>query len=220
MRFWLKQGDRNPPLIVTLRDSTGAIVDTTTLDTVKFNMRRRSTGNIKLDNATASFLEPRTSGQVQYDWAAGDTDTPGEYDAEFEVIDAGESQTFPGDTFIEVVISPSIDDGTIDAQGIYELRRATGEVGDTMFLDTELERALNRRDGELNAAAYDVWSWKLAEYANLVNVQEGGSNRSLSDLFDHAQKMIDFYGARSTTIIGEITTAVGSRARTRRIVRE
>lgn len=45
----------------------------------------------------------------------------------------------------------------------------------------------------LYRAAAAVWSVKASGYAELVNVSESGSSRSLGDLFERAQRMASYY---------------------------
>jgi hypothetical protein len=103
-----KTGDR-PPVYATLTDDglplnlTGA--------TVEFLMRDFGGGAADVMGA-ASIEGPPQDGNVRYDWAAGQTDTPGEYEASFRVTFAGGvEQTFPNDDFIAIIIEASIDSG-------------------------------------------------------------------------------------------------------------
>lgn len=223
MRFWIKQGDKGPPLVMTLVNDKGEVVDTTALDSGRFLMRSREDNSVVIDNAI-SFLSPRTDGRVQYDWQANDTLLAGEFDAEIEVVDGAAAQTYPTDGFIEVVVAPSIDNGdpnAVPSALLQDLRRATGEIGETTYLDTTLSEVLINRQLEVDAAAYDVWTWKAADYANLVTVNEGGSSRAMSDLLDHALKMIELYRSRSVLVQDDLLLVVPVRStRTRRIVRE
>lgn len=102
--FYLKKGDTSPSIRYTLSptvDLTGA--------TVRFSMRNRATGAIKINRATAGIVAPATGGVVQYNWTSGDVDTAGEYQAEFEITHAsGTPETFPNYGFIAVKISEDI----------------------------------------------------------------------------------------------------------------
>lgn len=73
--------DDTRPLDVTLErsglDLTGA--------SVKFFMRRRDRPGGSLIQGNASVLAPPTDNRVRYTWAAGQTSTPGIYDAEWQV---------------------------------------------------------------------------------------------------------------------------------------
>lgn len=82
--FTIKRNDTKPYLNVTLR-SNGAPIDLTDC-TVRFHMKMLNAGAAKVD-ASADIVDA-LAGAVEYRWVAGDTDTEGTYNAEFEVVDA------------------------------------------------------------------------------------------------------------------------------------
>lgn len=45
----------------------------------------------------------------------------------------------------------------------------------------------------LYGAAVEVWTHKAADWAELVNTSEGDARRDMSDLLDHAERMIAKY---------------------------
>ena len=101
--FTIKRGDRLPPLTVTLRDAAGAAVPLTGA-TVRFHMREIGAQEVKV-NRPAQVVQPPANGQVSYAWAAGDTDTPGTYYAEFQVTwSDGTVQTFPNVDYLTVQV--------------------------------------------------------------------------------------------------------------------
>lgn len=92
-KFSVKQGDTAPLLIVGLEHDSDTAIDLTGA-TVEFHMRNRDTGVVKVD--AAANVESVEDVEVRYDWAVGDTDTPGWYEFEFEVTYAdGRQETFP-----------------------------------------------------------------------------------------------------------------------------
>ena len=105
--FSLKAHDRLPSIQATLL-SGGVAVDLTGC-TVKFVMAEKTSGVVKI--TSAATVVTAASGIVRYDWAAIDTDTPGSYQAEWEVTDAGgKKQTFPTLTYHTIDILADLDD--------------------------------------------------------------------------------------------------------------
>lgn len=86
-------------------------------------------------------------------------------------------------------------------------------AADTMFSDEEILDFLEEGFQDPNSAAYYGWREKAANYANLVNVNEGNAARELSDLHRQAVRMMDRY-------VGYVETPSRGRARMGRIVRE
>jgi len=83
---------------------------------------------------------------------------------------------------------------------ISELRDILGESipeggteRDTLFSDEKLGKWVDRYPTNMDAAAYVGWRVKMAHFSNLVNTSDGASSRALSDLFDHAEKMVAQY---------------------------
>lgn len=108
-RFYLKQHDLLPALKVRLLDDT-TTVDLTSATLVKLLMGSRRTGLVVdapmtiLDQSVADTL-----GVVTYAWQAGDTDAPGDYNAEFQVTwPTGKPQTFPARGHVIVTIEKDL----------------------------------------------------------------------------------------------------------------
>lgn len=102
--FTIKAGDRDPPIEATL-ERDGSAFDLTNT-TVSFVMG--STRDTPVVDAQATIVDA-TAGTVRYEWAAGDTDTPGAYNSEFVVEDAnGIETTFPDDGYVTVYIHEDV----------------------------------------------------------------------------------------------------------------
>lgn len=104
--FVIKQNDRQPYLRATLLQADGAPVDLTGA-TVKFIMQRQD-GTVSKVNAEAIIISA-LEGIVEYRWADGDTDTPGNYHAEFKVLFPGSQLTVPNAGYIVVRIEEGLD---------------------------------------------------------------------------------------------------------------
>jgi hypothetical protein len=88
-----------------------------------------------------------------------------------------------------------------------------GTAADTMFTDEEIEDLLEQGFQNPSAAAYWGWMEKAANYAKMVNVNEGNAARELSDLHRQALRMADRF-------VGYVETPSRGRARMGRIVRQ
>lgn len=109
-RITIKQNDLVPILTATVKDDDGNVVDLTNASSVVFYMRNQYTGVIKVNGSAATFVAPRTDGQVQYTWISGDTDTIGDYIAEFLIIwtNGSKQQTAPQASNIYVSIMDGV----------------------------------------------------------------------------------------------------------------
>jgi len=108
----IKQNDTRPYARATLyEDQAESIVldcSVAEVSGVTFTMKVQG-GAVKIDTADADLTTDGTDGKVEYHWAAGDTDTTGLYDAEFEVtFVGGGTQTFPHDSNLLIEIVPEL----------------------------------------------------------------------------------------------------------------
>lgn len=90
--FFIKKGSRLPYYEAILRDHSGAIDLGGAL--TYFSMKNLSTSVVKISLA-AAVLTSGVTGGVEYRWAVGDTDTPGEYGVEFRIEGAAGAFTVP-----------------------------------------------------------------------------------------------------------------------------
>jgi len=109
------------------------------------------------------------------------------------------------------VVIRSLDDRTRALVG--ESIPVGGTAANTMFSDEDIADFLEAGGNDPFAAAYWGWMEKAANYANLVNVNEGNAARELSDLHRQAIRMADRY-------VGYVPTPSRGRARMGKIVRQ
>lgn len=93
--IYVKQNDRQPAASTTLlRGAT--VVDLTSAVGVTFRMRADGQPQNAPKVEAAATVVDAAAGQVAYEWADGDTDTPGLYYAEWTVDwGSGVEETFP-----------------------------------------------------------------------------------------------------------------------------
>lgn len=104
---FMKQGDRLPALRMQLTDSNGAAINLTGA-TVAFRMRSSSGTNVTL-TGEATVVSAAT-GEVQFAWGDGDTDTVGSYVAEWVADYSGSTLTVPTNGYVTVQV--------VDALGV------------------------------------------------------------------------------------------------------
>jgi hypothetical protein len=96
--FHLRRHDRYPFYEIDLYNLCGTALAPTGYDEIVFTMRARD-GTLKVNRATALLVvgpDGSTYHRLQYRWLDGDTDTPGRYTAEFEILFTdGKKRTFP-----------------------------------------------------------------------------------------------------------------------------
>lgn len=106
--FVIKRNDRRPALAKTLTDSAGNPVDLTG-SSVKLIITAIATGTVKVNTAASIVNPPGTDGKVSYAWAAGNTDTPGDYWGEFEVtFGDGTKESFPNDRHMRIRVTEEL----------------------------------------------------------------------------------------------------------------
>lgn len=106
--FIVKQDDLFPPVDATVTDADGTVVDVTGA-TIKFSMRNsRSPSTVKVNGATGSIVDA-AAGKIRYTMVGTDTDTPGTYEGEFQVIPSqGDSMRVPTEGYITVVVEEKV----------------------------------------------------------------------------------------------------------------
>lgn len=105
--FSIKAHDRLPAFQVQLFIGVTPL-DLTNASSIKFIMKAAIGGAIKV-NAAAVIVTPLT-GVVRYDWAAADTDTIGDYTAEWEITWPGpKKQSVPTLTYHTISVLADLD---------------------------------------------------------------------------------------------------------------
>jgi len=105
--FSLKAHDRLPPIKAVISGGGGQPLDLTGA-TVTFIMRNKTGGTPKVNSA--AVLVDAAAGSVRYDWAEGDTDTAGSYQAEWQITWAdGKQQTAPTLTYHTIDVLADLD---------------------------------------------------------------------------------------------------------------
>jgi hypothetical protein len=104
--FYIKKDDQLPEIEATLRDADLVAVDITGNIGVRFIMAAKG-GAVKVD-ASATVVSA-VGGVVKYSWQEPDTDTAGNFIAEFEVeFSDGRLETFPNSTNINIKVTPDL----------------------------------------------------------------------------------------------------------------
>lgn len=108
--YVLKANDTLPVVGATLTYAGGGVVDLTGA-TVTFIMRKKG-GPLPPKVDKPAEVVDATAGTVRYVWVPADTNQPGEYDAEWEVVfpNNGGKQTFPTLTYHTVKILADLDE--------------------------------------------------------------------------------------------------------------
>lgn len=219
MTFWIREGDTLPAITSTLIDADGKVVDLTNATGVVLELRD-STGAIA-QTLTGNIPTPKTDGKVRYTWAAGKTDTPGDYAGHWIVSwSGGDTQSYPTDVPMHVIIaSKNGAVGSYTAAVLFAARRSAGEIGDTSYTDNDIAALLTKRNGDVPAVAYDIWTYKASDAANLVDMSDAGSSRSLGALYKQCLEMAKFWGDQSPAILEAQRATPRRGARTRGIER-
>jgi len=116
LKQFLKKGYLEPPIRRSIVDANSGLPYDLTGASAVFWMELIG-GALKISGAAAVIESPASSGVIRYDWGSGDTDTSGEYYAEFVItLASGKELTFPpgefepGKSYITVKITNRISD--------------------------------------------------------------------------------------------------------------
>lgn len=105
------------------------------------------------------------------------------------------------------VVSSTVNVVTGDLDALSNrLRRRLAEVGDlpgntdTLFTDDEIRNLLVGAGNDIEKATLEGWLIKEAHYAAMIDISEHGSDRKLSQLWEHAKKMVDRYSGADGSV--------------------
>ena len=105
--FYIGQNDTASPIKRDLKDAFGSPVNLTGAN-VKFSMRVKPAGTVKVNGATATIVTAGI-GRVQYNFTASNTDTADIFEGEFEcTFSDGSIQTFPNRGYIPIFVQDDI----------------------------------------------------------------------------------------------------------------
>ena len=105
--FFIKQNDDRPTLDVALQDDRGRPVNVASA-TIVFHMRNTADDSVKITSAAVTILSA-TRGEVRHTFTTTNTDTAGNFEAEFQVtFSGGTVQTFPNDGYIDIIITDDV----------------------------------------------------------------------------------------------------------------
>jgi len=107
-KFRIKRHARRPYLMLSIKDADGVAFDLTGASFAKFQMKDDE-GNMKITDGSGTIVSPPTSGILKYQWQTGDTDTEGNFYAEFDIeYSAGDDLTVPVDGDILIMIKEDV----------------------------------------------------------------------------------------------------------------
>lgn len=110
--LYITEDDLQPYYYVTAQDQAGTVINLTGASIV-CTMKNKRTLQVKIDRqSTGISVTGAATGQFEYRWQSGDTDTAGEYNIEFDITPTtGGKFTLPSKAHEAVVIiRPSLDD--------------------------------------------------------------------------------------------------------------
>lgn len=89
------------------------------------------------------------------------------------------------------------------AEDIAAVRANVNEPTNDHYSDDQIGTIIDDYGGNLDAASAAIWRMKAGRYADLADVQEGSSRRSLGDLHEQALAMAKTFA--DTSVSGVIT---------------
>ena len=95
---------------------------------------------------------------------------------------------------------------TPTASEVNTLRRMTGEYPEetSSYIYVDLSDAIAARNGDLHAAAYDVWTWKAAAVSALIDWSADGGDYKQAVLYERYKANAEEEKAQSSLLSGMI----------------
>lgn len=78
------------------------------------------------------------------------------------------------------------------------------DIGDTDYTDDELNRLFTRASDDYNTAVYLAFRQLLADSSRYIDYKVAQTEEKRSQIFDHLQKMVAFWGAESRTAANQV----------------
>lgn len=182
--FNIKAGNTSPAIEYALTPTTVNLTGAS----VVFRMRPIGTTTWSL-SAAATVVTATGTPTVRYAWAAGNTATPGFYEAEFVVTYTDTTvETFPNSEFITINIAG---DETGTSADINNVRFLIGDTDSTDYAITNdnIAFALSQASDDLYLAASICCRALAAKYANLVDTKFESVSSNYSQLQNNYTKL-------------------------------
>lgn len=98
---------------------------------------------------------------------------------------------------------------------ITTIRLLVGEPGAETYTDVLLGERIDTAQNDLDLVARDIWVEKAAALAEVPDISEAGSSRSMGRLYDNALKMVEYFNKKLDTA----TAAAAGGTKIRRLTR-
>lgn len=101
------------------------------------------------------------------------------------------------------------------ADQISTVRLLVAEPTETTYSDVALGARIDAAEGNLDLVARDVWVEKAAALAEVPDISEAGSSRSMGRLHDNAIRMVEYFDSKITKATASATAGTRIRKLTR-----
>jgi hypothetical protein len=178
--FNIGEGDTSPGLDFALEPTSISLIGAS----VRFRWRPVG-AQVWVNDQAATILIAGGTPTVRYAWAAGETDTPGLYEAQFVVTYADDAvETFPNSAFITVSVNGL---PTSVSQQIAQVRFLVGDT-DNELTNRDILFALDQNSNPYSAAAICARALS-ARYARRVDTRFETIESKYSQLRDSYEQL-------------------------------